>query len=240
MVIYECKKCAYCTYDKSKYERHCKSLKHLGIERKCKHVFILGTMKGLLCNKPCRGEYCKIHNESRKRSYEKRKSKITASQKAWVQNNKERVHNNKIKYYRENKETILKKQKLYHEKNKDKLNEKNREYYKRKRETEFEFVINEKIRSLKKIDILRKREYQEEHYISLEWAMKNLDDQEFKCIYCNAYLEMCGFEMYSPEQVSIDRINNSKAHLKDNCVICCLKCNLQRMNETLQNDSESL
>jgi len=70
--------------------------------------------------------------------------------------------------------------------------------------------------------------------------MKILDDQEFKCHYCNCYLEMCGLEMYSSEQVSIDRINNSKAHLKDNCVICCLKCNLQRMNETLQNDSESL
>jgi hypothetical protein len=38
-----------------------------------------------------------------------------------------------------------------------------------------------------------------------------------KCVYCN-----------SDKNLTLDRINNTKGHIKDNTVVACLKCNTRR------------
>jgi len=228
VVIYECKKCAYCTYDKSKYERHCKSLKHLGIEKRCIHEYQIGIKKGLVCNKPCRGEYCKIHSDSQKRFYEKNKTKILACRKEWAIKNKERVLNNNHKYYQENKETLLQKQKTYYQKNKDKVNERTSKYYYSKKATDLDFIIYEKIRGLRKTDILFKRNFENDKYITIDWVKNELEKNNCRCSYCWNYLEIFYVDRYSQDQMSIDRIDNSKPHEIDNCLVCCLRCNLKK------------
>jgi len=79
-----CEKCDYSTTEKYRFDRHCNSLKHKGLIPKCQHVFTIGEKKGQICNKICRGEnvkYCKVHNESRKKSELKRKESIAQYKK---------------------------------------------------------------------------------------------------------------------------------------------------------------
>ena len=56
------------------------------------------------------------------------------------------------------------------------------------------------------------------------YCMSLLVFQKCKCVWCAVDLE---YE-HGPNQISLDRVDNSKAHLMTNCVLACLSCNHKR------------
>ena len=49
-----------------------------------------------------------------------------------------------------------------------------------------------------------------------------------KCFYCHSPYIVLYRNVHDPLQWSVDRIDNSRPHIKDNIVISCLRCNLRR------------
>jgi len=43
------------------------------------------------------------------------------------------------------------------------------------------------------------------------------------CVYCE-----------SNEKIGIDRVDNNRGYIKDNCVSCCIVCNKMKLNYTLE------
>ena len=61
--------------------------------------------------------------------------------------------------------------------------------------------------------------------------VKNLiEDCEDKCYYCNCELQ---YIIKQSNLASIERLNNSLGHIKSNCVISCLKCNISKVGNKL-------
>ena len=61
--------------------------------------------------------------------------------------------------------------------------------------------------------------------------VKNLiEDCENKCYYCNCELQ---YIINQSNLASIERLNNSLGHIKSNCVISCLKCNISKVGNKL-------
>ena len=54
--------------------------------------------------------------------------------------------------------------------------------------------------------------------------------------YPNCYYEDCQIQLqyvnYGDDLASIERLDNSLGHVKSNCVLACLKCNLKKSNQT--------
>jgi hypothetical protein len=65
-------------------------------------------------------------------------------------------------------------------------------------------------------------------YISFEDTCQLLLSSELKCYYCSEPVNIIYRYMRDERQWTLDRINNQGDHTKENCVICCLKCNLER------------
>ncbi len=77
---------------------------------------------------------------------------------------------------------------------------------------------------------LRKRE--KECTLSLDWLDKQLLTQNWKCYYSDLHLIPKKGKMYI-FQPSIERLDNSKPHTPENCVIVCLPLNYGRCSTSL-------
>jgi hypothetical protein len=64
--------------------------------------------------------------------------------------------------------------------------------------------------------------------ITFEELYDLLISSELKCYYCCQNVNIIYRYMRDGTQWTLDRINNNEDHTKTNCVICCLKCNLER------------
>jgi hypothetical protein len=64
--------------------------------------------------------------------------------------------------------------------------------------------------------------------MNLDDLLKVLIESKLQCYYCENPVKIIYHYVRDNEQWTLDRVNNSKDHTKDNCVICCLKCNLER------------
>lgn len=73
-----------------------------------------------------------------------------------------------------------------------------------------------------------------ENYIDEDFIMGKLEEQNYHCISCNIKLttEKGNRDL---NLVSVDRIDNSKYHTKDNCRVTCLFCNRGRNCSRLDN-----
>lgn len=58
-----------------------------------------------------------------------------------------------------------------------------------------------------------------------------LDDCKLHCYYCKNEMFILYKMVRESKQWSVDRINNSNGHNKDNIVLSCLECNLKRRNK---------
>jgi hypothetical protein len=99
-------------------------------------------------------------------------------------------------------------------------------------------VIDKKSRCKNWVTMLvnncKKHDKAQNRYFDLteKWINKILDHQEWCCFHCDKYLLLeNGTRDY--DQVSIDRIDNSKGHSKGNVVLSCLDCNLRRRNKDI-------
>lgn len=87
--------------------------------------------------------------------------------------------------------------------------------------------IKQKINSYKNQD-KTKNMLEEDKIISLYEATELLVESKLKCSYCCCEMYILYPEYRFGNQWTLDRVNNNIGHHKDNCVISCLKCNLQK------------
>lgn len=64
--------------------------------------------------------------------------------------------------------------------------------------------------------------------ISLDLLIEKLVISKLKCHYCNCILNITSNIKRDTNQWTLDRIDNSIGHFKDNVLIACLGCNLNR------------
>jgi hypothetical protein len=98
-------------------------------------------------------------------------------------------------------------------------------------ETEFELTgesrsyINDKIRSYKNQDREQNRNVDNEEYCDVETVARLINKQDSMCYVCGDKVIFEESEPYCLYQFTLDRIDNSKPHNKDNVLLSCYYCN---------------
>ena len=87
--------------------------------------------------------------------------------------------------------------------------------------------INKKIVSYKKQDIDKKR-YVESKFITFDETIDLLCNSELLCYYCRKHMCIFYDNVREKSQWTLDRVDNDVCHSKDNLVVSCLSCNLQK------------
>ena len=87
--------------------------------------------------------------------------------------------------------------------------------------------IEKKINGYKQQDI-KKNIYQPERIIKYQDVLEKLVISKLRCFYCRNKIMVMYKNVRDPMQWTLDRKDNDDCHSKDNTLISCLKCNLQR------------
>ena len=91
--------------------------------------------------------------------------------------------------------------------------------------------IIKKINGYKQQDINRKI-LDLDNFINFNTILSSLIDSKLMCHYCNGEMLVLYNLKRDMIQWSVDRIDNTKGHNKDNFYLSCLKCNLKRRNQS--------
>ena len=86
---------------------------------------------------------------------------------------------------------------------------------------------NRMIMHSKQADKRSKRTYAEEEYIDPDFLIERRKKRNNQCIYCDIPLQ--SFNRRRFNGVTVQRLDNKLAHIKENCVIACNQCNNCRM-----------
>jgi hypothetical protein len=87
--------------------------------------------------------------------------------------------------------------------------------------------IERKIQGYKSQDI-KKAIYEPTLLITLADTLEKLLPTKLQCFYCKTAIVLLYKNVREPSQWTLDRVDNDKCHSKENTVVACLKCNLQR------------
>lgn len=87
--------------------------------------------------------------------------------------------------------------------------------------------INNKLNSYKRQDISKKR-YSESLFITFKETIELLITSNLSCYYCCNNTNIFYDNIREKSQWTLDRIDNDVCHSKNNVVISCLACNLQK------------
>ena len=87
--------------------------------------------------------------------------------------------------------------------------------------------LDKKLKSYKQQDIIKKI-YDETLFIDIHTILQRLIDCKLSCYYCKCELYVLYENVRELYQWTIDRVDNSLGHNKDNFVIGCLNCNIKR------------
>ena len=70
--------------------------------------------------------------------------------------------------------------------------------------------------------------YDPEKFVNMDDVIHLLYDSKMMCFYCNIDVHVLYEIVREVNQWTLDRVNNSQGHNRDNVIIACLKCNLNR------------
>jgi len=87
--------------------------------------------------------------------------------------------------------------------------------------------LDRKLSGYKQQDI-KKEIYNVHFFITYDDIVEMLVASKLKCHYCRSNMKIIYKLVRDNQQWSLDRIDNDYGHTKENTIICCLKCNLQR------------
>jgi 5-methylcytosine-specific restriction endonuclease McrA len=65
-------------------------------------------------------------------------------------------------------------------------------------------------------------------FVNMEDVIRLLCESNMLCFYCNTEVHVLYEIVREVNQWTLDRVNNSHGHNRDNVIIACLKCNLNR------------
>ena len=82
-----------------------------------------------------------------------------------------------------------------------------------------------RILNYKNQDTKAKRKWGDKEYIDMKWIENKLDECHYMCCNCNCFLDN---DYNSNHLWTVDRINNHLAHIKTNCQILCINCNVSK------------
>ena len=102
------------------------------------------------------------------------------------------------------------------------------------RNKEKEIMIKEienKINSYKQQDLLKKH-FDENKFITYDILLEKLIESNLKCYYCSCEMFILYEHVRELSQWTIDRIDNSMGHNKENFVLSCLNCNIKRRTKS--------
>lgn len=75
---------------------------------------------------------------------------------------------------------------------------------------------------------IKKNIYNNLIFIKYDEIIEKLVASKIKCHYCFCNMKIIYKFVRDDNQWTLDRIDNTLGHTKDNTIVCCLKCNLQR------------
>jgi len=75
---------------------------------------------------------------------------------------------------------------------------------------------------------LEKGKYDETEFITIVDILKKLVECKLTCFYCKGNVHVLYEYVREPAQWTLERLDNSIGHTRDNVVISCLSCNLRR------------
>ena len=87
--------------------------------------------------------------------------------------------------------------------------------------------IQNKVSSYKMQDI-QKHKYDDDKFVDLNFVIQLLHEKSLKCFYCRESVYLFYNFVRENKQWTLERIDNSMGHNKDNVEIACLLCNLRR------------
>jgi len=91
------------------------------------------------------------------------------------------------------------------------------------------------VKNSKTHDIEKRRLWNEEDYITIDFVKFLCQHQEGKCIYCQVEMIYGEEELRTvSDGLTIQRMDNALAHIRSNCVLCCFKCNMVAVSKTHQ------
>jgi hypothetical protein len=90
-------------------------------------------------------------------------------------------------------------------------------------------IIHKKIQGYKSQD-KNKNIWNEERFITKDETIEHLVVSRLKCHYCSCELYLLYDKVGEKKQWTLDRIDNTFGHFKDNVIVSCLECNIQRKN----------
>jgi len=93
-----------------------------------------------------------------------------------------------------------------------------------------QLYFKEKVLSYKLQDKKAEREFIDEEFIDAKWITEEFDNNKC-CRFCKTYYEIrLNEDSNIVSNLTVDRINNTLAHVKNNCQLCCHHCNITKGN----------
>ena len=66
-------------------------------------------------------------------------------------------------------------------------------------------------------------------YVNEAWIFSQIEKHGTYCKYCKVNMMLYVAEdSIVQSNITVDRINNKLAHIKSNCQLCCLHCNISK------------
>tara|TARA_B110000967_G_C18897089_1_gene571520 strand:- start:788 stop:1330 length:543 start_codon:yes stop_codon:yes gene_type:complete len=87
--------------------------------------------------------------------------------------------------------------------------------------------IKQKISGYRNQDVLKKL-LETDKFVDIKKVLELLEKSELLCYYCRKEVKLLYENVREMTQWSLDRLDNSEGHNKENVVIACLSCNLHR------------
>lgn len=167
---------------------------------------------------------CKQEHEGKTKTCESCKD----YERKYRKNNAERIKKRDREYRKNNAERIREYQQEYRERNADRINEYQQEYYERNVEQKKEY---------RERNADKNKEYQKEYYTTVHGKFIKIRNsahrrsinfeitEEFVGDLTNQECFYCGTETTESLRNGIDRLDNTKGYVENNCRSCCGTCN---------------
>ena len=85
-----------------------------------------------------------------------------------------------------------------------------------------------KTEGYKQQDKAKNRTYINHEFVDYDWMMRKLKECKFQCTLCNSRFTLDVNNGNFNSNITVDRIDNKLAHIKSNCQMACLHCNVSK------------